>query len=129
MIKTANFAFLAVHDFNLPKLGGLAERYFREDPPTCLIKLRQLAELVAKLVAARTATYAGERETFEETLRRLSYERLVPREVSDLFHRIRSLGNEIAGSVTSTAISRSRSAQCASATGREAGAGPPPSEK
>ena len=81
---------------NLPKLGGLAERYFREDPPTCLIKLRQLAELVAKLVAARTATYAGDRETFEETLRRLSYERLVPREVSDLFHRIRSLGNAAA---------------------------------
>jgi type I restriction enzyme R subunit len=96
MIKTANFAFLAVHVSNLPKLGGLAERYFGEDPPTCLIKLRQFAELVAKLVAARTATYAGERETFEETLRRLSYERLVPREVGDLFHRARSLGNAAA---------------------------------
>ena len=70
MIKTANFGFLAVHDSTLAMLGGLAERYFREDPPTCLIKLRQFAELVAKLVAAHTATYAGERETFEETLRR-----------------------------------------------------------
>ena len=96
MIKTANFGFLAVHDSTLVTLGGLAERYFRDDPPTCLIKLRQLAELVAKLVAARTAAYAGERETFEETLRRLSYERLVPRDVSDLFHRVRSLGNAAA---------------------------------
>jgi type I restriction enzyme R subunit len=96
MVKTANFGFLAAHDSTLVTLGGLAERYFRDDPPTCLIKLRQLAELVAKLVAARTASYAGERETFEEILRRLSYERLVPRDITDLFHRIRSLGNAAA---------------------------------
>jgi type I restriction enzyme, R subunit len=75
MIRTANFGFLAVHDSNLVSLGGQAERYFRDDPPTCLIKLRQLAELITKLVAAHHAVYRGRRETFEETLRRLSYER------------------------------------------------------
>jgi hypothetical protein len=37
-IRTANFAFLGVHDPNLTNLGGLAGRYFRDDPPTCLIK-------------------------------------------------------------------------------------------
>jgi hypothetical protein len=46
MIRTANFGFLAAHDSNLVTLGGQAERYFRDDPPTCLIKLRQLAELL-----------------------------------------------------------------------------------
>jgi hypothetical protein len=71
MIRTANFGFLAAHDSNLVTLGGQAERYFRDDPPTCLIKLRQLAELLTKLMAAHHAVYRGERETFEETLRRL----------------------------------------------------------
>jgi type I restriction enzyme R subunit len=31
--------------------------------------------------------------TFEETLRRLSYERIVPREAADLFHALRKYGN------------------------------------
>jgi hypothetical protein len=42
------FCFPAAHDSNLVTLGGQAERYFRDDPPTCLIKLRQLAELLTK---------------------------------------------------------------------------------
>ena len=70
MIASANFQFLGVHDPSLATLGGLAERYFRDDPPTALIKLRQLAEGLAKLVAAahHATVPAGERETFEETL-------------------------------------------------------------
>jgi hypothetical protein len=42
----------------------LAERYFRDAPPTALIKLRQFAELLSELIAARNALYVGERETF-----------------------------------------------------------------
>ncbi|QFI67978.1 hypothetical protein EKH55_3104 [Sinorhizobium alkalisoli] len=38
--------------------------------------MRQFAELLAKLIAARHATYRDEHETFEETVRRLSYKRL-----------------------------------------------------
>jgi hypothetical protein len=93
MQLTQNFEFLANHDAELVKLGGLAERYFRDDPSIALVKLRQFAELLAKLIAARHALYAGERETFEETLRRLSYERIVPREAADLFHALRKYGN------------------------------------
>ena len=78
-MQTANFDFLELHDAKLVQLGGLAERYFRDDPFTCLFKLRQFAELVAKLVAAHQALYVSERETFEETLRRLSFERAIPR--------------------------------------------------
>jgi type I restriction enzyme R subunit len=44
-----------------------------------LVKLRQFAALLAKLVSARRAAYRDERETFEETLRQLSYERIIPR--------------------------------------------------
>ncbi len=39
-----NFDFLEVYDTQLVRLGALAERYFKEDPNTCLIKLRQFAE-------------------------------------------------------------------------------------
>jgi type I restriction enzyme R subunit len=75
MTTSANFGFLKGHDPNLVTFGGLAERYFREDPPTSLMKLRQFAELLSKLVAAYHAVYLGERETFEDTLRRLSLDR------------------------------------------------------
>ena len=80
MQLTENFGFLAEHDVGLMNLAALAERYFRDDPPTALMKLRQFAELLSKLIAARHALYLGDRETFEDTLRRLSYERIVPRE-------------------------------------------------
>jgi type I restriction enzyme R subunit len=64
MVATGNFAFLAVHDPQLAQLGGLAERYFRDDPSTAVIKLRQFAELLSKTIAARHALYLGDRESF-----------------------------------------------------------------
>jgi type I restriction enzyme, R subunit len=89
----SNFGFLERHDVRLATLGALAERYFLDDPPTAIVKLRQFAEFLAKLIAAHHALYIGERETFEETLRRLSYERIVPKEAADLFHVLRKFGN------------------------------------
>ena len=93
MLASVNFAYLRGHDLRLATLGAQAERYFREDPSTSIIKLRQLAELLAKLIAAHHALYRGERETFEETLRRLSYERIIPKEAADVFHALRKIGN------------------------------------
>jgi type I restriction enzyme, R subunit len=74
---TSNFSFLSAHDPRLMQLGAFAERYFRDDPGTATIKLRQFAELLSKTVAAHHALYLDERQTFEETLRRLSYERII----------------------------------------------------
>src|SRR6266536_623843 len=93
MLPTINFAFLSVHDAQLVQLGALAERYFRDDPGTAIFKLRQFAELLSKTIAAHHALYLGERERFEETLRRLSYERIVPKEAADVFHALRKVGN------------------------------------
>src|SRR5579859_1472577 len=93
MLPASNFTFLRVQDAQLAQLGTLAERYFRDDPGSAVFKLRQFAELLCKTVAARHALYLGERETFEETLRRLSLERITPREVADVFHAIRKAGN------------------------------------
>jgi type I restriction enzyme R subunit len=73
----------------------LAERYFREDPATALIKLRQFAELMAKTVAARNAAL-DPRENFDGVLRRLQQDRHLPSQTADLFHAIRRIGNTAA---------------------------------
>jgi hypothetical protein len=75
------FGFLGDHDPDLE-----AERYFRDDPPTTLIILRQFAALLSKLIAARNAVYVGERETFEDTLRRLSYPSCLKLHCAHEFH-------------------------------------------
>ena len=46
-----NFTHIKAHDEQLVRLGLLAERYFADDPNTCLRKSRQLAELPAQHVA------------------------------------------------------------------------------
>ena len=84
MIASPNFGFLAAQDPQLVRLGAQAERYFRDDPSTALFKVRQFAEFLAKLVAAHHGEYGGERETFEELLRRLSLDRILPRETADV---------------------------------------------
>jgi type I restriction enzyme R subunit len=92
----SNFTFLTAHDPQLEQLGALAERYFRDDPGTTIFKLRQFAELLCKSIAARHALYLGERETFEDTLRRLTFERIIPKEATDVFHALRKAGNRAA---------------------------------
>ena len=58
----SNFSFLKSHDVQLARLGALAERYFHDDPNTCLIKVRQFGELLAQLIAARTGQLQPEEE-------------------------------------------------------------------
>jgi hypothetical protein len=48
---SSNFDFLTAQDERLARLGAMAERYFFDDAPST--KLRQLAEFLAKEVAAR----------------------------------------------------------------------------
>ncbi|MBW4552617.1 MAG: type I restriction-modification system endonuclease [Aphanocapsa sp. GSE-SYN-MK-11-07L] len=91
--ESANFGFLRAYDVQLVRLGALAEQYFRDDPSTCLIKLRQFTELLAQLTAAKTGLFASTEEAQTELLRRLRIERVVSREVVELFHQIRIVGN------------------------------------
>ena len=92
-LARSGFGFLAVEEAQLSRLGALAERYFHDDPATALIKLRQFAETLAALVAARNALAPGPRDSFDDTLRRLRKAGRLPREVGDLFHDLRRLGN------------------------------------
>ena len=93
-IRSANFTFMRAHDVQFDNLGALAERYFRDDPNTCLIKLRQFGELVAQEVAARIGLYTSGEEPQSDLLRRLRAERAVAPAAMELFHQIRIAGNE-----------------------------------
>lgn len=68
---TSNFAFLAARSPKLARLGALAERYFADDAPASLVKLRQLAEFIAKDVAARQAALPAYDVSFDDVLRTL----------------------------------------------------------
>ena len=92
-MPSLNFEFLSAFEPKLAALGSLSERYFRDDPATSIFKVRQFGETLAKLIAARHAQYRGESETFEQTIKRLSYDRVIPNEAADIFHALRRLGN------------------------------------
>jgi type I restriction enzyme R subunit len=88
-----NFAFLEAHDPQLVRLGMLAERYFPDDPNTSILKLRQLAELLAQLVAGKVGVFTSSAEAQYDLLRRLQDQGILPREVGQLFAEIRRAGN------------------------------------
>ena len=90
---SANFDFLGKEDAQLVRLGALAERYFKDDPNTCLIKLRQFGEILAQLTAAKAGLYSSPEEQQTELLRRLKFERVLPDQPADLLHQIRIVGN------------------------------------
>jgi len=92
-IQSANFGFLRQHDQQIVKLAALAEQFFHSDSNTCIIKLRQYAERLAKLIAANTGLYQSTDEAQVELLKRLKLENVISKEVGDLFHLIRIAGN------------------------------------
>jgi len=91
---SSNFAFLKAHDEQLVRLGALAERYFPEDPNTCLLKLRQLSELLAQLTATRVGSYVSADEKQYELVQRLERQGILTREVAQLFFEVRKAGND-----------------------------------
>ena len=92
-LLTSNFAHLQEHDEQLLRLGMLAERYFPDDPNTALLKLRQLAELLAQLVATQVGLYQSPEESQYDLLRRLQDQGILPREIAQLFDEVRRAGN------------------------------------
>jgi type I restriction enzyme R subunit len=88
-----NFDFLKETEPQLARLGRLAERFFHEDAPTSLQKTRLLAELLARQMAARGRVDLPPRSTFDDALRLLRDDGLLPREAGEAFHYLRKVGN------------------------------------
>ena len=61
-IASHNFQFLTTYDRQFMRLAALAERYFRTDSNTSLIKLRQFGELLAQEIAARVGLFTSQDE-------------------------------------------------------------------
>ena len=93
---SVNFAFFEPHGVQLFRLAALAELYFPTDANTCLLKLRQFAELLAQDIAARGNLLTTTDESFVDLLHRLSGSRYVPSRALDLFHYLRKIGNAAA---------------------------------
>lgn len=91
---TSNFAQLQQHDAQLLRIGMLAERYFTEDPNTCLLKLRQWAEVLARTTASSVGLYLQPDESQYDLLRRLRDSGILPNEIYQLFGEIRRSGND-----------------------------------
>ena len=94
--SNSNFEFLKVHGQQLARLGALAERYFADDPPASLFKLRQFGEFLAKEIAAAHGLLTGTSLTFDEVLRNLKAREILPRQVADMFYHLKQAGNAAA---------------------------------
>jgi type I restriction enzyme R subunit len=92
-IPSSNFAFLAAHDGQLVRYGEEAERYVTNSANTCLLKLRQFAELLAQLIAAKTGCYQEWNEPFAPLLDRLCDGGVLPPRETLIFHSLRKTGN------------------------------------
>ncbi len=92
-VLSSNFAHLQSHDEQLLRLGMLAERYFADDPNTCLLKLRQLSEVIAQLVASNVGILDRPEEGQYELLARLRDHGILPYEIHQLFGEVRRTGN------------------------------------
>ncbi|HEY9899313.1 MAG TPA: type I restriction-modification system endonuclease [Pantanalinema sp.] len=95
----SNFSFLAEHSPRLVTTATLAERYLADDPNTCLIKLRQYAEILAQMVAARIGLYTSTEDSFKDILDRMRDRNVLAPDVANLFHGIRKAGNGAAHSL------------------------------
>lgn len=93
---TSNFEFLKEHDPLFFQLARGAENAFARDPNTTLIKLRQLAEVIAKQIATYCAIEFDEQTTQADLLYRINKELTVNPAILDLFHYLRIEGNKAA---------------------------------
>lgn len=89
-----NFEFLRESgDERLVRLAALAERYFRDDAPSALAKLRTFAELMAKEVAAAHAVLPSGTPTFDDVLFALRRRSDLPKQVGDMLYHLKRVGN------------------------------------
>ena len=93
-VTSVNFQFLQSHDPSLLKLGALAERFVFEDPNTALIKIRQLAETLAKGVAAEVGLACDRDQSFLDVERSLRDRGLLDRSLRQVMRTVRMAGNE-----------------------------------
>jgi len=91
---SSNFGFLEGQDERLYRLAVLAERYFVDDAPTALTKLRSFAETMAREIAATHALLPPGSPSFDDVLSQLRRRSILPAQAADIFHLLRRKGNQ-----------------------------------
>ena len=99
MSSPSNFQFLAEHSPLLADLGATAERLFPFDPPSCVVKLRLLAESITQDIAARIGVNLTQ-PSQAELLRAVDMRLGMDAQVRQLFHLLRRTGNLAVHEVT-----------------------------
>lgn len=94
----SNFEFLQAHSNALATLGATAEKIFPHDPASCVAKLRLLAEAIAKDMANRLGIQLLQ-PTQAELLRAIDARLGLDAQVRQMFHLLRTRGNEAAHEV------------------------------
>ena len=92
-MTSQNFDHLKEIDRPLAILASHAERYFVDDANTALIKTRQFAERMTRVVAENAGVEISIDDTLSDMLRTIRRDGLVPREILDILHRLRIDGN------------------------------------
>ncbi|MCQ4085945.1 type I restriction-modification system endonuclease [Saccharibacillus sp. JS10] len=92
-MASQNFNFLAAQWEVLDKVAEAAERNVYHDPNTAISKIRTFAETIAKYITAFEQIQEVGVVNQNERLRKLKNEQIVPFEMINLFHTIRSKGN------------------------------------
>ncbi|MEI8259865.1 MAG: DUF4145 domain-containing protein, partial [Deltaproteobacteria bacterium] len=97
IVKSKNFEFLRARYPHLADYGGYAETYVHADPPSALVKLRNLIEqlVVAFYVAKRLPRPYGSPD-LNDLLNEDAFKSAVPMVALDKFHFVRIKGNKAA---------------------------------
>jgi|GEM_PF-1013703 len=92
----SNFIFLAEYFPALEKMGGLAESYLYADPNGCLYKMGALAETIVNYMFELDGLKppSGNDNTQANKVKILQQKKLISKEISDIFYRIRISRNE-----------------------------------
>lgn len=96
ILQSDNFAFLSRAAAPAWTLASCAEQRVFDDPHSSLLKLRLFGEMLAQRVAAANGVSAGERHSQFELLRLLTEAGLLPVEIRQDFHDLRTHGNAAA---------------------------------
>lgn len=89
----SNFHFLEAHSKSLAALGLAAEKIFPHDPPSCVAKLRLLAEAIAKDIASHIGLSA-QPSTQAELIRSIDQRLGLDPQLRQMFHLLRIRGND-----------------------------------
>lgn len=90
----SNFSFLGEKFPEIMQLGAMAERYWRSDAQSCIIKTGMLCEGLTKIMAAMDHVSLPERCDAVERINILQNRGVLPHSVADALHLIRKARNK-----------------------------------